>query len=89
MQWRENPADLRKYAAAMKGTDVSRTLASPSRAGAAGSSGAKPVKLNLTPHVALAARLLNRHPGLDFVLGERIPYVFVVKDGVTLQVSPH
>ena len=53
---------------------------------ASGLFSASPAKRGpLTPHVALASRLCAADPGREFLLGQRIPYVFVQRDGTKLQ----
>ena len=70
--WRETGADITKHAATYKPDAPS------------GSKGSQPT----TPHVALAARIAAADPTHEFLLGQRIPYVFVQRDaGVTLQAA--
>lgn len=79
--WREDGADVRSRAEALlrggAGTAAEEggaTAAAPQRAlfhGGPGSSKARP------PHVAVAALRQSRDPDCGFVLGQRVPYVFV------------
>jgi hypothetical protein len=74
--WRESGVDVEKYAEAMRNASGRGGGKAPSLQAVS----VKKAGLALTPHVAVAAKTLVRFPLRRFVLGERIPYLFVCRD---------